>query len=122
MAHYALLDENNIVTEVIVGKDETDVSQNWEEVYGAVKNQVCKRTSYNTRAGAHSNGGSPFRGNYAGIGMKYDENLDAFIDIQPYPSWTLIDYIWHPPVPLPDDANPTNEYSWDEDNQQWVNV
>ena len=122
MAHYALLNENNIVTEVIVGKDETDVSQNWEEVYGTVKNQVCKRTSYNTRAGTHNNGGTPFRGNYAGIGMKYDENLDAFIDIQPYPSWTLIDYIWHPPIPLPDDANPANMYSWDEDNQQWVQI
>lgn len=122
MAHYALLDENNIVTEVIVGKDETDTSQNWEEVYGAVKNQVCKRTSYNTVAGTHKNGGTPFRGNYAGIGMKYDQDLDAFIDVKPYPSWTLIDYIWHPPVPLPDDANPTNQYLWDEDNQQWVNV
>lgn len=122
MGHYALLDENSIVTEVIVGKDETDLSYDWEEIYGALKKQTCKRTSYNTIAGTHKNGGTPFRGNYAGIGMKYDQDLDAFIDVQPYPSWTLTDYIWCPPVPLPDDASPTNQYLWDEDNQQWVNV
>lgn len=122
MAHYAFLNDNNIVTEVIVGKDETDTSHDWEQLYGALREQTCKRTSYNTKRGVHNNGGTPFRGNYAGIGMKYDENLDAFIDVQPYPSWTLVDYAWQAPVALPDDANPLNMYSWDEDNQQWVQI
>lgn len=69
MAHYAFLDQNNIVTEVIVGKDETDTSQDWEQFYGAIRNQVCKRTSYN----------SNIRKNYAGIGYTYDNQRDAFI-------------------------------------------
>ena len=69
MAHYAFLDENNIVTEVIVGKDETDLSQDWEQFYGAIRNQVCKRTSYNGN----------IRKNYAGIGYTYDLGRDAFI-------------------------------------------
>ena len=69
MAHYAFLDENNIVTEVIVGKDETDLSQDWEQFYGAIRNQVCKRTSYNGN----------IRKNYADIGGTYDPQRDAFI-------------------------------------------
>jgi hypothetical protein len=69
MAHYAFLDENNVVTEVIVGKDETDLSQDWEQFYGAIRNQVCKRTSYNNN----------IRKNYAGIGYTYDPQRDAFI-------------------------------------------
>ena len=51
MAHYAFLDENNIVTEVIVGKDESDTSENWEQFYGNIRDQLCKRTSYNTVSG-----------------------------------------------------------------------
>tara|TARA_Y100000389_G_C17471166_1_gene531128 strand:- start:1 stop:372 length:372 start_codon:yes stop_codon:yes gene_type:complete len=119
MAHYAFLDENNIVTEVIVGKDETDTSEDWEQVYGEVKGQVCKRTSYNTHAGAHINGGTPYRGNYAGIGMKYDENLDAFIAIKPYPSWTLNNYIWHCPVSYPDNEPYDQNFEWNEDDLSW---
>jgi hypothetical protein len=71
MAHYAFLDQDNIVTEVIVGKDETELIEgsNTETWYGNYRNQVCKRTSYNGN----------IRKNYAGIGFAYDENLDAFI-------------------------------------------
>jgi hypothetical protein len=71
MAHYAFLNENNIVTEVIVGIDETELIEGLEpEVwYGNFRNQVCKRTSYNGN----------IRKNYAGIGFSYDEALDAFI-------------------------------------------
>jgi hypothetical protein len=74
MAHYAFLDENNIVTEVINGKDET-VTENgvfWETFYGQIRNQRCLRTSYN----ASTNG---FRGVYAGIGYTYDEENDVFV-------------------------------------------
>jgi hypothetical protein len=79
MAHYAFLDENNIVTEVITGRDEWEVVDgitDWEQAYSEVRGQVCKRTSYN----AATNG---FRKNYAGIGYTYDSINDAFIAPMP---------------------------------------
>jgi len=72
MAHYAFLDKNNIVTEVITGRDETDIVDgisDWETYYGDLRGQICKRTSYNGK----------IRKNYAGIGFTYDPDLDAFI-------------------------------------------
>jgi hypothetical protein len=118
MAHYAFLDQNNIVTEVIVGKDEGEDGIDWEQHYGEFRGQVCKRTSYNTAAGVHSNGGTPFRKNYAGIGYTYNAVRDAFIPPQPYPSWTLDDNAnWQPPLAMPTDGK---MYSWDEQTQQWV--
>jgi hypothetical protein len=78
MAHYAFLDENNIVTSVIVGKDEGTDGIDWEQKYGEIKSQTCKRTSYNTYGNTHKDGGTPFRGNYAGVGMIYDEANDVF--------------------------------------------
>ena len=118
MAHYAFLDQNNIVTEVIVGKDEGEDGIDWEQHYGEFRGQVCKRTSYNTAAGVHSNGGTPFRKNYAGIGYTYNTVRDAFIPPPPYPSWTLDDNAnWQPPVAMPTDGK---MYSWDEQTQQWV--
>lgn len=90
MAHYAFLDENNIVTEVIVGRDENDTTggvTDWEVWYGNFRGQVCKRTSYNTYAGQHSTGGVPFRKNYASIGFTYDAERDAFIPPRPDPTW-----------------------------------
>ena len=118
MAHYAFLNMQNIVTEVIVGKDETDGSTNWEIHYGNIREQVCKRTSYNTRGGAHINDGTPFRKNYAGIGFTYDYARDAFIPPQPFNSWTLNSdtCLWDPPVAYPEDGN---RYTWDEENQEW---
>ena len=84
MAHYAILDNKNIVTKVIVGKDETDTSMNWEEYYGGM------RTSYNTYGGVHRLGGVPFRKNYAGVGYKYDYRRDAFIPPKPETgNWVL---------------------------------
>jgi uncharacterized protein (TIGR02466 family) len=89
MAHYAFLDENNIVTEVIVGKNEGEEGIDWEVHYGAFRGQPCKRTSYNTHGGVHSGGGTPYRKNYAGIGYTYDADRDAFIPPKPYASWLL---------------------------------
>ena len=86
MAHYAFLNENNLVTEVIVGRDEDDLAEgvtSWEDYYGAFRGQRCLRTSYNTLAGVHAFDGTPFRGNYAAIGYSYDEALDAFIPQKP---------------------------------------
>ena len=118
MAHYAFLNMQNIVTEVIVGKDETDGPTNWEMHYGNIREQVCKRTSYNTKGGAHINDGTPFRKNYAGIGYTYDYARDAFIPPKPYDSWTLNanTCLWEAPVAYPEDGQ---LYTWNEETQQW---
>jgi len=87
MAHYAFLDEQNVVTEVIVGNDET--TGDWETYYRIVRGQRCLRTSYHTRAGVHENGGVPFRGNYAAIGYVYLEGPDVFVPPCPGEGWTL---------------------------------
>ena len=129
MAHFAFLDENNIVTEVIVGIDETETieGKDPETWYSEFRGQTCKRTSYNTRGGVHINGGTPFRGNYAGIGYEYSEDLDAFIPPQPFASWTLNEttFLWEAPVPMPEDAGtgePPIMYKWDEETTDWVAI
>ena len=113
MAHYAFLDENNIVTEVITGIDETELIEDLdtETWYGNFRGQVCKRTSYNGR----------IRKNYAGIGYLYDEVLDSFIAPQPYPSWKLDkrNSQWKPPVAYPIDGL---FYSWSESELAWKPV
>jgi hypothetical protein len=124
MAHYAFIDDDNLVTEVIVGRDEDDLADgvtSWEEYYGLVRGQRCVQTSYNTQAGEHLTGGTPFRGNYAGIGFTYDEALDAFISPQPYASWVLNEetFSWEAPVPYPSDGK---RYQWDESAGVWVEV
>ena len=118
MAHYTFLDNNNIVTEVIVGKDEGEENIDWEVHYGNFRNQVCKRTSYNTSGGIHSSGRTPFRKNYAGIGYSYDEQRDAFIAPKPYTSFILNEdtCLWKPPVPYPTDGE---QYTWNEEDLQW---
>lgn len=121
MAHYAFLDQNNVVTQVIVGKNENEDGIDWEEYYGA------KRTSYNTRGGIHysSSTNEPsedqskaFRKNYAGIGYTYDVVRDAFISPRPYASWLLNEQTctWEAPVSYPKDGQ---SYYWDEDTQSW---
>jgi len=121
MAHYAFLDKNNIVTEVIIGVDETELIEGKtpEKWYGDFRGQTCKRTSYNTVGNQHLNGGTPFRGNYAGIGFIYDAGFDVFIAPKPFPSWKLnyTTYQWEAPVPMPTElAN----YRWSEHNQEWI--
>ena len=125
MAHYAFLDENNIVVEVIVGNDENQDQINWEQHYQEFRGLTCKRTSYNTHGNIHLGGGNPFRKNYAGIGFTYDEQKDAFIAPKPFPSWSLDEEtcLWNPPIPKPSDAgtgNPKKLYSWDETTLSWV--
>jgi hypothetical protein len=120
MEHYAFIDENNIVTEVIVGvdKDITQInldgteiggsSEAWEIWYENFRGQTCRRTSYNGN----------FRKNYAGIGYYYDEQRDAFIPPKPYPSWVLNEFssLWESPIPYPNDDN---VYMWNENTQTW---
>ena len=119
MAHYAFLDTNNIVTEVIVGKDEGEDGIDWEQHYGEFRGQTCKRTSYNTSGGVHTSGGTPYRKNYAGIGYTYDSGRDAFIPPQQFASWTLNETscIWEAPTPRPTDGK---VYAWDEAQLAWV--
>jgi hypothetical protein len=119
MAHYAFLNENYIVTEVIVGKDESNYD--WEAHYGQFRGQVCKRTSYNTHGGVHTSGGIPFRKNYAGIGYSYDPQRDAFIPPKPYPSWILDETscLWRAPVAVPQDGK---QYAWNEASTSWTEI
>ena len=119
MAHYAFLNENYIVTEVIVGKDESNYD--WEAHYGQFRGQLCKRTSYNTYGGVHKEGGTPYRKNYAGIGYSYDPQRDAFIPPKPFNSWVLNEdsCLWDPPTPMPTDGN---MYRWDEATTSWVEI
>jgi hypothetical protein len=119
MAHYAFLDANNIVTEVIVGNTEGGLID-WESHYGAFRGQACKRTSFNTRGGVHPEG-RPLRKNYAGIGFTYDAQRDAFITPKPFASWVLNEdtCLWDAPVAMPDDGK---QYQWDEDAQDWAAV
>lgn len=121
MAHYAILDENNIVVQVIVGKDENeplpDGYTSWGEYYGGVQ------TSYNTSKGVHLLGETPVRKNYAGIGYTYDKNWDAFIPPKPYPSWK-VDYetfTWIAPTPKPEEEE-GYWWKWLEINKEWVKV
>jgi len=120
MAHYAFLDENNIVVEVIVGKDENEGGIDWEQHYEEVRGLTCKRTSYNTSAGRHRSGGTPYRKNYAGVGYYYDEQRDAFVGQKPHNSWILNEEtcLWEPPVPRPADYN-DKLYLWDEETLNW---
>ena len=112
MAHYAFLDDNNIVTEVIVGIDETELIDglNPEEWYGQFRGQKCVRTSYNGN----------IRYNYAGVGFTYDSIDDAFISPKPYPSWILDDAKqWQAPIARPDDEK---RYTWDEEVGAWIEL
>jgi hypothetical protein len=110
MAHYAFLDDNNIVTEVIVGIDETELIEGLdpETWYGNFRGQVCKRTSYNGN----------IRKNYAGIGFTYDLERDAFISPKPFDSWILDEATcrWNPPTPYPTDGF---TYDWNEAQLIW---
>lgn len=122
MGHYAFLDSNNIVTEVITGKNEGEEGIDWEQWYGEFRGQVCKRTSYNTSGGSHSGGGIPFRKNYAGIGYSYDLVRDAFIPPKPFASWILNEdtCLWDAPVPIPVEEG--KFFQWNEDNLLWEEV
>jgi len=122
MAHYAFLDSNNIVTEVIVGKNEGEDGIDWEQWYGEFRGQACKRTSYNTMGGVHNNGGTPYRKNYAGIGYTYDAGRDAFIAPKPFTSWTLNETscAWEAPTPVP--AEIGMFYRWDEPTLSWIEL
>jgi len=116
MAHFAKLDENSIVTQVVVVHNDVATSESagaifLNNMYGT--SDTWKQTSYNTFGNQHTKGGTPFRKNFAGIGFTYDASNDAFIAPKPYNSWTLNNttYLWEAPITKPDDGQP---YVWDE--------
>jgi hypothetical protein len=119
MAHYAELNHENIVTQVIPGWDET-IRSGMEPLYLLQNGNIWKRTSYNTHGGQHPEG-KPFRKNYAGVGYKYDSQRDAFIPPQPFSSWVLNEStcLWDCPVAYPSDGQ---AYQWDETTISWVVV
>lgn len=114
MSHFAKIDENNLVTQVIVA--EQDVINTG--LFGDPALWI--QTSYNTYGGVHSLGGTPLRKNYAGIGYTYDSARDAFIAPKPFNSWVLDESIcmWNPPTPMPVSEGKT--YSWDEITTSWI--
>lgn len=127
MAHYAFI-KDGIVTEVITGVDEDDTDtlpdgfDSWEDFYITLRptQDSCKRTSYHTRANAHMNNGTAFRGNYASIDFIYDSDNDVFYPQQPYPSWTISEdtnWLWKAPLDEPADFD-TVLYVWNEDAYQ----
>ena len=128
MAHYALINSDNIVVNVITGVDEniiqTDLdgtqvggtSEAWETFYASLpwfEGLTCKRTSYNAN----------IRGNYAGVGYRYDQDFDVFIPLQPFPSWKLnyATYRWEAPVVKPEDVDGFI-WRWSEINKEWIKV
>ena len=127
MAHYAFLDENNVVTEVIVGIDESELIEGVtpEIWYGNFKGQTCKRTSINSWGGKRLNVETgyfsepgAFRKNYAVIGGIYNEEKDAFISPKQYNSWIFDEEmcVWKAPVDQPDITNP---WIWNEETLSW---
>jgi len=128
MAHYALINSDNIVVQVITGVDEniiqTDLdgtqvggtSEAWEQFYATLpwfSGLICKRTSYNRN----------IRANYAGVGFTYDPDFDVFIAPQPYPSWKLnyTSFQWEAPIPMPGDIE-DRIWKWSEINKEWISV
>lgn len=128
MAHYAFINSDNIVVQVIVGVDENitqiDVdgkevggsSEAWERFYASqpqFAGLTCKRTSYNGN----------IRGNFAGVGSIYDSNFDVFFAPQPWPSWKLnyTTYRWEAPIAKPDDID-NCKWLWSEPNKEWIKV
>jgi hypothetical protein len=115
MSHFAQIDENNIVTQVIViEQDVVDTG-----LFGDPASWI--QTSYNTHGGVHSQGGTPLRKNYAGIGYTYDSIRDAFIPPKPYNSWVLNETtcLYEAPTPMPTDGK---IYNWDEETTSWIEV
>lgn len=128
MAHYALINSDNIVVQVITGVDENIIQTDldgtqvggstlaWEQFYSSrpeFAGLKCKRTSYNNN----------IRGKFAGIGDTYDATFDVFIEPKPFPSWKLnyTTFLWEAPIPMPDIVE-GYWWVWSETNKEWVKV
>jgi hypothetical protein len=111
MGHFAKIVDGK-VTQVIVAEPE------FFDTFVDTSSGTWLATSYNTLGNKHLKGGTPLRGNYAGVGYTYDAAKDVFYAPQPFPSWTLSsDYLWEAPVAMPDDGK---AYAWDEPTKSWI--
>ena len=128
MAHFAKLGVGNIVERVAVVSNDVATTEQagvdfLNNLYGS--RDVWKQTSYNTIAGEHKLGGTPFRKNYAGVGYTYDQTRDAFIPPKPFNSWILNETtcVWEAPVTRPEiteqQLQDGSKYVWNEENQTW---
>ena len=120
MAHFAEIDSNNIVQRVLVVHDNDQHRGHDFLSKDLGLGGTWIQTSYNTRGNRHVLSGTPLRGNYAGVGYKYDPVNDVFIPPQPFPNWTVAlstNWVWAPPTPYPTDGN---IYMWDESKLSWI--
>ena len=127
MAHFAELNgDNKVIRTIAVHNNELDNNGVESEAKGILflknlfgQNTTWKQTSYNTAEGVHRLGGTPFRKNFASRDMPYDSGRDAFLTIQPFPSWTFNETScsWDPPIPEPESST---RHRWDEETQAWV--
>ena len=121
MAHFARINNNNIVTNVVVVPDEQEQRGQDFLANDLGFGGTWIKTSFNTVANKHLAGGTPFRKNYATIGAVWDAERDAFYKVQPFSSWILNEETcrWEPPTP-----RPQNDlfYNWDEPSKSWVEV
>jgi|TARA_R100001530_G_C4304529_1_gene151369 hypothetical protein len=132
MAHFAKINTDNIVINVVViNNNELLIDGEENEQKGinflnslSNTNYNWKKTSYNTVGGVHLNDGTPFRKNFAGIGFTYDSGRDAFIPPKPYPSWTLNEDTcrWEAPVAKPEDSGNGKYYEWNESTTSWEEI
>ena len=121
MAHFAQIDNNNIVVQVLVVDD--SVAERGQDFLAndLGLGGTWIQTSYNTFGGIHLNNGTPLRKNFASIGYIYDPVRDAFYEKQPFNSWTLNDdtCIWEAPIEKPNDGK---SYEWSESNMNWMEI
>ena len=122
MAHFAEIDQNNIVTRVLVvdNSEENNGQLFLAETLGLGGTWI--KTSYNTLGGVHANGGTPLRKNYAGVGYSYDSSRDAFIPPKPYASWILNEdtCLWDAPTPMP--VQEGKIFKWVEEDLNWQEI
>jgi hypothetical protein len=142
MAHFAEVDESNMVLRVLVVPDEHEHRGQEYMADDLGLGGTWIQTSYNTRGGVHKLGGTPSRYNFAGAGSTWDEANGAFIPVKPFPSWTLADtFRWTPPIAAPEgttfvepahamgfemvdedgeQVESWTTYDWDENTTSWV--
>jgi hypothetical protein len=114
MSHFAKINSDNIVEQVIVIEQDVLNTGHWGDPASWIQ------TSYNTHGGVHANGGTPLRKNFAGIGYTYDTGRDAFIPPKPYASWTLNESscLWEAPTPMPVEEG--KMFVWNEETVSWI--
>ena len=122
MAHFCKLGIGNIVEQVVVVSNDVATTEQagidfLNDLY-KTPYQIWKQTSYNTKGGVHTLGGTPFRKNYGAKDYYYDQTRDAFMEKKPFLSWVLNEdtCLWEAPIAYPTDGR---EYDWNETNQSW---